>query len=168
MRAFRSLLRPLRRCAIRIRATRVLGLPPIARDAVPADAPGELHEWYNAGRKAFAIALYLYATGHGRSVSDREVMETARALGWPQSTPRTLVLVGAALADLHAAPGVTRQRPTSGHEHAACPAEYGGPGYTRCELPGGHAGAHESALGSLNRAKWGAERPSSDAPGRAS
>lgn len=36
-----------------------------------------------------------------------------------------------------------------------CTAEYGGPGYTHCELPTGHSGQHESALGNLRRAKWG-------------
>ncbi|HET6633805.1 MAG TPA: hypothetical protein VFH77_02135 [Streptomyces sp.] len=36
-----------------------------------------------------------------------------------------------------------------------CTAEYGGPGYTRCELEAGHAGEHESAMGHLRRATWG-------------
>lgn len=39
-----------------------------------------------------------------------------------------------------------------------CTAEYGGPGYTHCELPTGHDGQHESALGNMRRATWGAER----------
>lgn len=38
-----------------------------------------------------------------------------------------------------------------------CPAEYGGPGYTRCELPDGHDGRHDSALGNLRRATWGGD-----------
>jgi len=38
-----------------------------------------------------------------------------------------------------------------------CQAEYGGPGYTRCELADGHEGRHDSALGSLRRATWGGE-----------
>jgi hypothetical protein len=36
-----------------------------------------------------------------------------------------------------------------------CTAEYGGAGYTRCELPTGHDGRHDSALGNLRRATWG-------------
>lgn len=36
-----------------------------------------------------------------------------------------------------------------------CPTEYGGPGYTHCELVAGHDGEHESALGHLARATWG-------------
>ncbi|WP_399559392.1 hypothetical protein [Streptomyces chartreusis] len=36
-----------------------------------------------------------------------------------------------------------------------CQAEYGGPGYTRCELADGHDGRHDSALGNLRRATWG-------------
>ncbi|MGY0062754.1 hypothetical protein ACWY4P_40515 [Streptomyces sp. LZ34] len=35
-----------------------------------------------------------------------------------------------------------------------CKAEYGGPGYTHCELPAGHDGQHESALGNMRRATW--------------
>ncbi|MFJ8727715.1 hypothetical protein [Streptomyces sp. NPDC093269] len=38
-----------------------------------------------------------------------------------------------------------------------CQAEYGGPGYTRCELADGHGGRHDSALGNLRRATWGGE-----------
>lgn len=38
-----------------------------------------------------------------------------------------------------------------------CQAEYGGPGYTRCELPDGHDGRHDSALGNLRRATWGGD-----------
>ncbi|MFE9736190.1 hypothetical protein ACFYO9_37690 [Streptomyces sp. NPDC005863] len=38
-----------------------------------------------------------------------------------------------------------------------CTAEYGGPGYTHCELPAGHGGQHESAIGNLQRATWGGE-----------
>lgn len=38
-----------------------------------------------------------------------------------------------------------------------CQAEYGGAGYTRCELPDGHDGRHDSALGNLRRATWGGE-----------
>ena len=38
-----------------------------------------------------------------------------------------------------------------------CTAEHGGPGYTRCELPDGHDGRHDSALGNLRRATWGGE-----------
>lgn len=38
-----------------------------------------------------------------------------------------------------------------------CMAEYGGPGYTRCELPDGHDNRHNSALGNLRRATWGGE-----------
>ena len=38
-----------------------------------------------------------------------------------------------------------------------CQAEYGGPGYTRCELPDGHGGRHNSALGNLRRATWGGD-----------
>ncbi|MFJ4473300.1 hypothetical protein ACIP2X_38200 [Streptomyces sp. NPDC089424] len=40
--------------------------------------------------------------------------------------------------------------------HDQCTAEYGGAGYTRCELPNGHDGRHDSALGNLRRATWGA------------
>lgn len=36
-----------------------------------------------------------------------------------------------------------------------CTAEYGGPGYTHCELPAGHEGQHESPMGHLHRATWG-------------
>lgn len=39
-----------------------------------------------------------------------------------------------------------------------CTAEYGGPGYTHCELTAGHGGRHESALGNMQRATWGAVR----------
>lgn len=38
-----------------------------------------------------------------------------------------------------------------------CPAEYGGPGYTHCELPAGHDGQHESVIGNMRRATWGGE-----------
>jgi hypothetical protein len=38
-----------------------------------------------------------------------------------------------------------------------CLAEYGGPGYTRCELAADHDGRHDSALGDLRRATWGGE-----------
>lgn len=38
-----------------------------------------------------------------------------------------------------------------------CTAEHGGPGYTRCELPHGHDGRHDSALGNLRRATWGGD-----------
>lgn len=41
-----------------------------------------------------------------------------------------------------------------------CAAEHGGPGYTRCELPVGHDGYHDSAMGNLRRATWG--RPAAD------
>lgn len=41
--------------------------------------------------------------------------------------------------------------------HDQCQAEHGGPGYTRCELPDGHDGRHDSALGNLRRATWGGE-----------
>lgn len=39
-----------------------------------------------------------------------------------------------------------------------CTAEYGGPGYTHCELAAGHDGQHESALGNLRHATWGGDR----------
>lgn len=39
-----------------------------------------------------------------------------------------------------------------------CTAEYGGPGYTHCELPAGHDGQHESALGNMRCATWGGGR----------
>lgn len=39
-----------------------------------------------------------------------------------------------------------------------CPAEYGGPGYTHCELTAGHDGQHESAIGNMHRATWGGDR----------
>jgi hypothetical protein len=38
-----------------------------------------------------------------------------------------------------------------------CHAEYGGPGYTRCELPDKHDGRHDSAMGNLRRASWGGD-----------
>ncbi|MEW2393121.1 hypothetical protein AB0933_32645 [Streptomyces venezuelae] len=38
-----------------------------------------------------------------------------------------------------------------------CTAEYGGPGYTRCELATDHNGRHDSALGNLRRATWGGD-----------
>lgn len=38
-----------------------------------------------------------------------------------------------------------------------CRAEYGGPGYTRCELPDQHDGRHDSPLGNLRRATWGGD-----------
>lgn len=38
-----------------------------------------------------------------------------------------------------------------------CTAEHGGPGYTRCELPAGHDGMHDSAMGNLRRATWGGQ-----------
>lgn len=39
-----------------------------------------------------------------------------------------------------------------------CTAEYGGPGYTHCELPAGHEGQHASAIGNMRRATWGGGR----------
>lgn len=39
-----------------------------------------------------------------------------------------------------------------------CTAEYGGPGYTQCELAAGHDGQHESALGNMRHATWGGGR----------
>ena len=42
-------------------------------------------------------------------------------------------------------------------EQPHCPAEYGGPGYTHCELTAGHDGQHESALGNMRCATWGGE-----------
>lgn len=38
-----------------------------------------------------------------------------------------------------------------------CTAEYGGAGYTRCELAAGHDGRHDSALGNLRRGTWGGD-----------
>ncbi|MEU5733814.1 hypothetical protein ABZ797_33580 [Streptomyces antimycoticus] len=43
-------------------------------------------------------------------------------------------------------------------EQPRCTAEYGGPGYTHCELSNGHDGQHESALGNMQRATWGTVR----------
>lgn len=45
--------------------------------------------------------------------------------------------------------------PTIAGQGEHCPAEYGGPGYTHCELAAGHEGRHESALGNMHRATWG-------------
>lgn len=41
-----------------------------------------------------------------------------------------------------------------------CTSEYGGPGYTHCELSHGHPGQHESAMGNMRRAMWGQGQPS--------
>jgi hypothetical protein len=38
-----------------------------------------------------------------------------------------------------------------------CTAEYGGPGYSHCELAAGHDGQHEAAMGNMRRATWGGE-----------
>jgi hypothetical protein len=39
-----------------------------------------------------------------------------------------------------------------------CTAEYGGPGYSHCELTAGHDGQHEAAMGNMRRATWGGDR----------
>lgn len=39
-----------------------------------------------------------------------------------------------------------------------CKAECGGPGYTHCELPPGHEGQHEAAMGNMRRTTWGPVR----------
>lgn len=39
-----------------------------------------------------------------------------------------------------------------------CTAEYGGPGYSHCELAAGHEGQHEAAMGNMRRAAWGGDR----------
>jgi hypothetical protein len=38
-----------------------------------------------------------------------------------------------------------------------CTAEYGGPGYSHCELAAGHDGQHEAAMGNMRRATWGGD-----------
>jgi len=69
-------------------------LPPVARYVVPAEAPGEHHEWHNAARKAAVIALDLYRAGWPEP-HERNVTAAAQLLGWSTVSPRTCVMVRA-------------------------------------------------------------------------
>lgn len=48
--------------------------------------------------------------------------------------------------------------PTASGAQPHCKAECGGPGYTHCELPPGHEGQHEAAMGNMRRTTWGPVR----------
>lgn len=107
----RALLRALARrpCPVRIGPVGwALELPPVARFFLP-QATAEEAITYNRARKAMAIALHLFRTGHTAACRLRDVEAAATALGWTSVSAQTHAAVRANLGVLHADPAIHKQ-----------------------------------------------------------
>ncbi|OEV13240.1 hypothetical protein [Streptomyces nanshensis] len=85
-------------------------LPPIARDALPGDAPGEAHRDYNRALKAVVIALDLFGRGFtNATASDHLIRLHAKGLGWQDgASDQCIAMVRADLNAFQASPAVSR------------------------------------------------------------
>ncbi|GCD94044.1 hypothetical protein [Embleya hyalina] len=101
-----------------------------------ADVAEDLGAW------AGALDVAVTATPHrcdGRIVYRARVDLSGTGRPDPGAGPTPVTITGVGVL----------ARPAPG-----CTAEYGGPGYTRCELAAGHDGRHHAPLGSMRTATW--------------